>query len=215
MLYPQFQLERMIQLNKKKTAAFLSALCMTVSALPNPAIFYQSAFAADAAPEEKNFDILKYTAVDGQVKVTGTTEKLPEVYAIPSVIDGMPVTALGEKAFQKQVSLVSLTLPEGLTSFGASACYDCDKLKSITFPSSVTEIGESAFASCNSLAEINLNEGLKTIKNSAFFGAVESALTLPSTLETIGQDAFTSNSNLTEVTVPDSVTTLENAAFKY
>ena len=108
-------------MNKQKVLALLSALCLTVAAVPIPEPAVQTAYAASAQAGELTADLLKYTVTDGQVTISGTTGNIPETFAVPAEIDGMPVTAIGDKAFQKQKALVSLTLPSSLTRIGLSA----------------------------------------------------------------------------------------------
>ncbi|MGN1304640.1 MAG: leucine-rich repeat protein [Oscillospiraceae bacterium] len=42
-------------------------------------------------------------------------------------------------------------MPEGLTSIGNCAFYDCDSLEEITIPETVKSIGSSAFQECRKL----------------------------------------------------------------
>ncbi|MBO5660854.1 MAG: leucine-rich repeat domain-containing protein, partial [Tidjanibacter sp.] len=50
--------------------------------------------------------------------------------------------------------LTEYTIPDGVTSIGKSAFYQCSSLASITMPNSVTSIGMTAFYQCSSLAEV-------------------------------------------------------------
>ena len=70
---------------------------------------------------------------------------------IPSEINGKPVTAIEEKAFENRDSLKSVVILGGVTTIGDYAFYDCDSLESVVIPNSVTTIGEYAFYSCDSL----------------------------------------------------------------
>ena len=54
-------------------------------------------------------------------------------------------------AFSVCDSLLSIELPEGLTTIGDEAFFACYSLSGVTIPASVTEIGENAFLSCNAL----------------------------------------------------------------
>ena len=121
-------------MNKQKVLAFLSALCLTIAAVPIPELPAQTAYAASAQAGELTADLLKYTVTDGQVTISGTTGDLPEAYTIPAEIDGMPVTAIGDKAFQKQKALASLTLPSTLTHIGNAAFDSCQALTAVTIP---------------------------------------------------------------------------------
>lgn len=109
-----------------------------------------------------------------------------------------------------------LSLPEGLTSVGDMAFYDCINLTALAIPSTVTEIGELAFCQNRGMTVLSLNTGLKIIGRSAF-ERCESLqdLRLPDTLTTIGENAFYFCKSLTYVTVPASVTQMGSGVFAY
>ncbi len=64
--------------------------------------------------------------------------------------------SIGSGAFGDCVNLVSINLPESLTSIGASAFYDCSSLTTIVIPKNVTSIGSGALAGCSSLTSVTL-----------------------------------------------------------
>ena len=57
------------------------------------------------------------------------------------MINGKPVTSIGDDAFQSGTLLTSVTIPSSVTSLGESAFSGCRSLMSVTIPFSVTEIG--------------------------------------------------------------------------
>ena len=65
-------------------------------------------------------------------------------------------------------SLISITLPNSLTTIGWSSFQDCLALSSITIPNNVTLIETSAFYGCSGLKSITIGEKVKTIKPHAF-----------------------------------------------
>ena len=67
-------------------------------------------------------------------------------YTVPDT-----VTAIGDFAFNSNVSLTLITLPEGVTSIGEDAFGWCGALRSIVLPQSLSEIGAYAFYECDSL----------------------------------------------------------------
>lgn len=63
------------------------------------------------------------------------------------------ITSIGDGAFysafyQYCSNLISITIPETVTSIGASAFYGCNNLTNVTIPNSVTSIGAYAFNDC-------------------------------------------------------------------
>ena len=106
-------------------------------------------------------------------------------------IDGeqYPVISIGQSAFENS-SLTSITIPNSVTSIGASAFKFCHNLTSINIPNSVMGIGEYAFFDCDSLSSITLPNKLETIRNNCFFSC----------------------NNLVTVIIPNSVTKIENYA---
>jgi len=110
---------------------------------------------------------------------------------IPSTYNGLPVTSIGDFAFQFCSSLTSVTIPNSVTSIGNYAFESCSSLTSVTIPDSVTSIGNYAFGSCSSLTSI----------------------TIPDSVTSIGNGTFQYCSSLTSVTIPDGVTSIGYQAF--
>ena len=50
--------------------------------------------------------------------------------------------------------LTQYAIPDGVTSIGYGAFYNCDNLTSLTIPNSVTSIGKYAFSDCSSLNSV-------------------------------------------------------------
>ena len=99
--------------------------------------------AANAAPEELTF---RYRVENGGAVITGYDGDAT-LLTIPDVLDGYPVTSIGERAFEGS-EVVAVTLPEGLVSVGWFAFYDCRSLLNVTFPVSVSSIGYAVFDGC-------------------------------------------------------------------
>ena len=126
--------------------------------------------------------------ITGLETVEGTTE-----IVIPGRIDGIPVTAIGDNAFQR------------------------NQLTNVTIPDSVITIGNGAFSN-NPLASVTIGNGVITIGDNAFFGNQLSSITIGSSVTTIGRSAFANdpsrfNMRLASITIPDNVTTIGRGAF--
>jgi hypothetical protein len=76
------------------------------------------------------------------------------VVTIPSRIQNLPVTTIGDSSFMSMPHITSVTIPSGVTSIGRFAFRNSPKLASVTIPNSVTSIGDSAFQSCTGLASV-------------------------------------------------------------
>ncbi len=109
-----------------------------------------------------------------------------------------------------------LSLPEGLTSVGDCAFYDCVNLTSVKLPSTVTDVGQMAFCQNRSLTILNFNSGLKSIGRSAF-ELCESLkdIRLPNTLTSLGYHAFYRCVALRYINIPASVVEMDSGVFAY
>lgn len=65
---------------------------------------------------------------------------------------------------------VTVTIPDGVTSIGKDACFDCGLLQSITIPDSVISIGDKVFAGCTALENITIPNSVTNIGNYVFAG---------------------------------------------
>ncbi|MBO5273056.1 MAG: leucine-rich repeat domain-containing protein [Clostridia bacterium] len=135
--------------------------------------------------------VLFYTdPLSGQVIITGYSGYLEEL-VIPSSINGGSVVAVAEDAFAQNTTLEMLTLPDSITTLGASFCEGCPNLHTIVLSSGITSIPESAFRSCEKLDTIMLPDSVVSIGDFAFEGCVRiRELAIPASLSEIGYDVF-------------------------
>jgi len=126
-----------------------------------------SAFAQDA---ESDFQVTK--AADGKsVSITKYVGKNTTVN-IPSKIQNLPVTAIGIQAFRTQGRIISVIIPEGVTTIFDKAFELCSSLETITIAASVSEIRTDAFAACNMLKSVTFlgNNSKGVAVNVGFYG---------------------------------------------
>ena len=96
-------------------------------------------------------------------------------------------------------SLVSITIPNTVTSIGDEAFYCCSSLASVTFEgeSQPTSIGRVAFDGCSSLVSITIPESVTSIGDSAFSRCDNlMSITIPSSVVSIGYQVFDGCDNL-------------------
>jgi hypothetical protein len=123
---------------------------------------------------------------------------------IPSNIDGLIVTNIGQGAFQGLTNLTSVTFPDSVTNIGAGAFADCDSLTNLTIPGSVISIGEHAFEWCGGLTNVTMFAGVTSIGVEAFdFCGSLSSLSISASVTNIGEMAF-DVCPLTKIVIPGS-----------
>ena len=98
-------------------------------------------------------------------------------------------------------SLRKVTVTDGDILDGAF--YDCSMLTSVTIPNSVTSIGASAFSGCSGLTSVTIPANVTSIGAYAFGGCSGlTSVTIPSSVTSIGEAAFSGCSSLEEMTIP-------------
>ena len=168
-------------------------------------------------PYRTTVDGLVYLIKDGEAMVTGVEDDEITSAVIISEVDGAPVTAIGNEAFEDCSSLVSVTLPERVKSIGDYAFGCCYGLREVTLPEGLEAIGNGAFEDCSSLVSVTLPEGLESIGDYAFeYCESLAAIVIPSSsVTTIGDSAFYDCVSLASVTLPEGLESIGDYAFKY
>lgn len=93
-------------------------------------------------------------------RVQGTKYDLKYLYS-DNVISGLEIRNVDKE-------LEYFSIPDGITSIGNYAFYNCSNLKKVRIPESVTNIDVFAFSSCNSLTDISIPKAVMSIGNYAF-----------------------------------------------
>ena len=157
-----------------------------------------------------------YSSVDGVLFNKDKTElicypprKVDDSYSIPN-----SVTSIGASAFIYCSNLTNITLPKGVTSIGDSAFCNCLSLTSITIPFGVTSIRNSTFCGCSSLTSIAIPKSVTSIGYGAFcYCQSLTSITIPDSVTSIGDMAFGHCYNLISIAIPDSVTSIDDAFY--
>ena len=158
-----------------------------------------------------------------------------ESVTVPREVSGVPVTEIGERAFDtcqmetvelpdtltlirdegftKCRNLTKLTIPEGVTEIGAEAFYACG-FESMQLPDTLKIIHDSAFNTCKSLKTVVIPEGVTEVGALAFDWclSMESAI-LPDSLTIISEGLFGECPKLTKIELGDRVTEIKAGAF--
>lgn len=125
-------------------------------------------FVEDASAEETPESSFQYSVRFGKAKIKKFKGKETRV-AIPSTVEGCPVTTIGDGAFYNCTGLTRVMIPNSVTSIGNDAFSYCVNLREITIPDSVTETGEYVFYKCAGLKTVYFaSEAQKTRFASCF-----------------------------------------------
>ncbi len=127
----------------------------------------------------------------------GKTEKN---YTIPN-----SVTSIENNAFFA-CKIISIDIPNGITSIGIATFEYCYSLTSVTIPNSVTSIGSYAFAECRSLTSIDIPNGVTSIGEFAFFHSGLTSINIPDGITSIEGATFGGCTSLVSVVIPSNVT---------
>lgn len=134
------------------------------------------------------------------------------------------VTSVGNRAFEKCTSLVSISIPGSVKRIGGNVFLDCSNLTSVTIPNSVTYMGygvfcgtgltsatipdsmtlirAGTFAGCKYLKSVTIHDRVTGIEEAAFAGCTGlTSITIPSSVGTIWYNAFGGCDNLMSITV--------------
>lgn len=116
---------------------------------------------------------LEYTIEREKVIITGFTGLAGEV-RVPARMEGLPVAALGKKAFLSKKNLRRVFLPDTLEEIGDWAFAYCDRLESILLPKREIRFGRSLFLECGRLELLRI-EGEGEAVGALLAGAVTMA----------------------------------------
>ena len=136
-------------------------------------------------------------------------------YKVVNFCFGNEVTTIPAYLCANMRSLEKVTLPENLTSIGASAFRDCYHLEQISFPNCITDIGEYAFAGCSKLVSVNnfSNTNLTMIEKGVFMNCSSLIVSyIPNGVKSIKDYAFYDIRGGVPH-FPESVTNIGNYAF--
>ena len=213
----------------KRLISLLVAVCMMVAMLPLSAV---TAFAEDTSPSTGTAIVGGYkyaytvnaggktatiTRLLGPVDSEGNvdfTNKNPYDINIPSALDDIPVTGIGNYAFHYLPALTNVTIPQGITSVGDYAFSDCDGLISATIEEGVPT-GTNMFNGCDNLTTVKLPESLTTIADGSFANcSALNHVTIPDNVTKIGTSAFCVCNALSDITLGRGLTTIGDFAFK-
>ena len=185
----------------------------------------------------ENGVLKRYVGPGGDVVIPDGVTQI-EGYWYDGVLFGMPQRVYAG-AFSGCGQLLSVTIPEGVTSINKEAFFACKSLKNVRLPESLKTIGWKSFMGCSSLSEIVIPDGVTAIYSKAFDGTalsrdknrwendvlylgnklIRANLFLSSEYEIrqgtdcIAASAFSGCRGLISVRIPEGISAIENGTF--
>ena len=165
---------------------------------------------------------------DGTAEITGYRGQAEEL-ALPAVLNGHAVAAIGDGAFYHCDRLTAVAIPEGVVFIGSGAFSYCPALERVVIPASVTAVGVNPFHASAALKEIILpeNHPALALAGGALIGRADrrliclpcanpaEAFTVPEGVEIIGDGACSHCVHLKAVTIPEGVSFIGQNAFSF
>lgn len=123
-------------------------------------------------------------------------------------------------AFRQFTGMISIDIPNSVTTIGGLAFSGCTGLTEVTIPSGVTLIGYNACENCTKLAKVTINSNSILTANfdqsfslEDYFGSQVAEYILGEEVTAIGDYAFNKCEGLKSVTIGSAVRTIGNYAF--
>ncbi len=164
-----------------------------------------------AVIKEKEKIIDSETGEEKEVEIELT---FPEALYIPSCIDGLPVTAIADKAFYNCKEIKEVYMPDTIVNMGSWTFYGCSNLTKVQLSESLDTIGYSSFAGCNLLKDIEILPNIEVIASYAFCECDALTFLDLSHVKQIGGAAFKNCSSLKYVTLGDDMTEINEYTFE-
>lgn len=114
-----------------------------------------------------------YVKEDGGAVIVGKSKNnrsLVKELILPSQLDGLPVVGIGHYAFDYDIHIERVVIPDTVRWIGINAFVDCTSLREVVLPQGLEALYTQAFGGCKSLARIEIPGNVHTIISNPFSG---------------------------------------------
>lgn len=108
---------------------------------------------------------------------------------IPERVNGVTVTQIGQRVFEKNQEITSVSLPDTVQLVGYAAFNGCKNLKTVDLGEGVQRIHDIAFQNCSALESIEFPASLRSVSSDVFKNTGLRSVSL-NKVESVGDYAF-------------------------
>lgn len=149
----------------------------------------------------------EYKIKDDGAIITAASEALSGEVSIPDELGGCPVVKIGEFAFENNMNITKVILPDTVKVIAAYGFFHCENLTEAILNEGLEEIGHYSFSSTK-LEKIDIPESVTFIGMFAFSGSEAEEIRLGKNVSEITAGAFSYMDKLVRITVDE-----ENESF--
>lgn len=167
---------------------------------------------------------LSYAVKNGEITITGCSDKNVQSIDIPAEIYGRPVTAIGEEAFFEFGNLERVSIPDSVKSIEYRAFERCNLSRvditsiaawcEIDFWDNPLRYGKNLYLNGELVTNLVIPEGVSKISARAFENCTSlTSVEIPDSVEWIGSHAFFDCTELANIKLPNNLTEIGGGVF--
>ena len=157
---------------------------------------------------------LEYTLSGNSYIVASIGSCTDTMLVIPAEHEGVPVVAIGKRAFEGNEKIISVVVSEGIQHIDSLAFANCLNLRNIELPSTLKKIEGGVFNTCISLVELAIPEGVELIESATCYNCTSlQKVSLPSTTKILKEWSFYGCESLYEINLPEGLITIGDSVF--
>ena len=161
----------------------------------------------------ENEHLFSYVFNPTGITITGYNGFNSDTLVIPSAINGVVVTEIGNDVF-KNSSCRMIIIPDSVICIGEGAFRDSKNLVEVKIGNRVEVIGSCAFSYCSVLSCVCLPHSLMKLGSWCFSYSGINSITIPSGVKSLPYGCFSHCNKLTRIIISEGVAHIDENAFE-
>ena len=130
---------------------------------------------------------------------------------IPKEYNDLSVTGIGNDVFENNTNIVSVEIPNSVTSIGKGAFYRCTSLTAVYYNGTLEDWCNITFSSTSSNPMYSATNFYMLDENNEWYEVTE--IVIPDSITSIGKYQLSGFDNVSKITILNSVTSIDSYAF--